>query len=366
MATQLGGSLGITFSNATNIPASDINATFSPYITDTSNIMTIKNSVKASGTNGISFSDRFINSTPVPISYTISANTADLTLDMSAVSGYAYGNSILTVTINSGIYVYSTDNTKPALNIINGTPYDKIIIVNNGYIMGKGGQGFAANNNGGIGNGGDAISVCSPTTINNTNASAYIGGGGSGGFGNFYYLYNSYYTYTGGGGAGGGKGGTSVRGGLTESATAEGGLGGAVGLSGGNGTTVTVGSTTVRSSGGGGRVFPSTSTTLSVTAVSAGLGGSGGGTGSVNNYAGSGAVTSVGGGANQVGNCTTNSNAGTHVSGGGGGWGAIGGNSMIGTSITTNPATAGKAVNSNGNSITWTSGDTTRVYGAIS
>ena len=46
--------------------------------------------------------------------------------------------------------------------------------------------------------------------------------------------------------------------------------------------------------------------------------------------------------------------------GGGGGWGASGGSGYAGG------GSGGKAVNLNGKSVTWTSGDTTRVYGAVS
>ena len=45
---------------------------------------------------------------------------------------------------------------------------------------------------------------------------------------------------------------------------------------------------------------------------------------------------------------------------GGGGWGASGGSS------TSSGGSGGKAVALNGYSVSWVSGDTTRVYGAVS
>ena len=49
---------------------------------------------------------------------------------------------------------------------------------------------------------------------------------------------------------------------------------------------------------------------------------------------------------------------------GGGGWGAAGGAGGNSSSIA--GAAGGKAVALNGNSVTWVSSDTTRVYGAVS
>ena len=49
-----------------------------------------------------------------------------------------------------------------------------------------------------------------------------------------------------------------------------------------------------------------------------------------------------------------------YASGGGGGWGSSGGSGNVGA------GSGGKAVNLNGKSVTFTSGNTTRVYGAVS
>jgi hypothetical protein len=50
------------------------------------------------------------------------------------------------------------------------------------------------------------------------------------------------------------------------------------------------------------------------------------------------------------------------ASGGGGGWGAAGGGSTTGFA----GGTGGRAVQLNGRTVTWVSGDTARVYGAVS
>jgi hypothetical protein len=52
-------------------------------------------------------------------------------------------------------------------------------------------------------------------------------------------------------------------------------------------------------------------------------------------------------------------------SGGGGGWGAAGG-SCLNAGSSGAGAAGGKAVALNGKTVTWVSGNTTRVYGAIS
>jgi hypothetical protein len=54
--------------------------------------------------------------------------------------------------------------------------------------------------------------------------------------------------------------------------------------------------------------------------------------------------------------------SGTANAGAGGGWGASGQLRQTGISN----GVGGKAVNLNGKTVTWVSGDTTRVYGAVS
>ena len=89
----------------------------------------------------ISMSNFYGKSNRVSISYTFSANTANASLNLSTISGYAAGTSDITVTINSGIYLYATSTGNYGLNLSGGTTGDTLTIVNNGYIMGQGGKG---------------------------------------------------------------------------------------------------------------------------------------------------------------------------------------------------------------------------------
>jgi len=284
----------------------------------------------------ISLSNFYGKSNRAALSYTYSANTANASLNVTTISGYVAGTSDITITVNSGVYLYSTTTAGSGLTLTGGTTGDTITLVNNGYIMGQGGAGNS-------GAGGPALSLGFPITINNTNPVAYIGGGGgggargagggggggagggAGGAGNLYMPKGS----SSGGGSGGGVGSTGTSGGTTPGAS--GGAGGGAG--GGGGGFTTANNSSSAGGGGGGRIFP----------------GSGGGGGT------------PGGGAGGSANA-----GGTSVSGGpgagGGGWGASGGSAPQ----TGAGGAGGRAVTLNGKTVTWTSGNTTRVYGAVS
>ena len=292
----------------------------------------------------------------VSISYTFSANTADAALTLSAISGYSAGKSDITVTINSGIYLYATSTGSYGLNLSGGTTGDTLTIVNNGYIMGMGGGGGGESEPSGYNgnNAGNALNIPINATI--TNTSGYILGGGGGGAGVDYTGNNGRVIGGGGGGAGGGKGG---RGGTY----AVGGAGGGIGASGANG-----GSTNrITGGGGGGRVV-------------LGTGGAGGPAGESGYGGGAG-----GGGAG----CLASGKSGSTEAacGGGGGWGASGGRAATGFysggnggsagnagsnpaggSLTNTAGSGGKAVNLNGKTVTWTGGSSSssRAYGAVS
>jgi len=316
-------------------------------------------------TGTIKMSDFYGKSAITNNFYTVSANTNKLSLTLSSVPGYVAGRTNTTITINSGIYVWSNDINVAALTI-SGAPGDTVTIVNNGFIMGKGGQGGGYDYDGtnvtviSATVGGPGINVNCPVTINT--ASGYVGGGGGG-------------APLGGirvGGAGGGAGGGN--GGWPGGGNTAGSLGGAIGQPGqaGNGG----------GGGGGGRIMP----------------GTGGSSGSVANGV-DGTVTGGGGGAGGGGGGGNSAAApgkyvvGSLANGGGGGWGAVSGNSSSsdleapGHGITcgvggaagnagsngitygsTNDITAGlaggKAINSNGNSVTVTGG-AARIYGII-
>jgi hypothetical protein len=329
----------------------------------------------------ISFSDFYGTQVNSPsFSFTIASNQANANLRSLALAAGWNGSSVVTATVNAGVYIYSNTVGTPALTI-NGSWPGGVTLVNNGLIMGQGGQGggfYQFTAAGGAitytpnylqSAGSAAISLGVSCTIQNN---SYIaGGGGAGG------SVNNTST-TAGGGAGGGIGGTyRARNENVSPATdtiVAGGAGGGLGGSGSNGASNNVG-------GGGGRVLPGTNITL--TAAS--------NTGSPNSVA-----TSTGGGANNAGSATAvlgsgstgssqslNGLGGTaggtggayagvgqylafcYAGGGGGGWGASGSASAATGGQTANAGSAGgNCVALNGYSVTWTANGTR--YGAIS
>ena len=117
------------------------------------------------------------------LSYTFASNTANASLNVTSISGYSAGKSDITITVNSGIYLYSTSTSNAGLTLTGGSSGDTITLVNNGYIMGMGGVGGGYDDNAGgyttAKVGGTALSLGFNTTVNNTNASvvsAAIGG----------------------------------------------------------------------------------------------------------------------------------------------------------------------------------------------
>jgi hypothetical protein len=215
------------------------------------------NPVKSSG----------VPASPVSINLVIAANTVsyDLTAFLAGTSYYP-GYSVVTLTVNSGVTVGSTDVLTPAINIDGLTAGDQFTLINNGTIVGRGGDGGAAGTytisngsyvNGKYGpvwqynyapkggtpittgssipgrqglNGGIALLVNYLTTLINNGTIAGGGGGGGGGGGPT--------GGQGGGGAGtnvgiGGHNGTATTGGA---GSGYGGAGGALGQPGTAGT----------------------------------------------------------------------------------------------------------------------------------
>ena len=143
--------------------------------------------------------------------FTISSNQTNANLRTLAVNAGWPGTAKVVATINSGIYI-SSNSTGTAALTINGAFPNGVELINNGFIIGMGG-------NGGVGKGqsfpslgpangsagGLALAVSVATTI--TNGSGTIGGGGGGGGGggeNYVQLSpKSSQTYEGGGGGGG-------------------------------------------------------------------------------------------------------------------------------------------------------------------
>jgi hypothetical protein len=317
-------------------------------------------------TGAISFSDFYGKQLASPaFNFTISAHQNQANLRTLAVNAGWNQSSPVTATIASGIYIYSTDINVAALTI-NGSFPNGVTLVNNGYIMGQGGNGASAtgsayNSISSGQNGGAGISLGVSCTIFNN---SYIAGGGGGGGGEGQTGQYGSNSLGGAGGAGGGTGGTNYNSLNTGAPYTAGGAGGGLGASGANGS-FAVGSYTDHGSGGGGRIFPSSRTTqvnARATGANPGLGGSGGGT-TIK------AVADTYGGAPQEAGSSASASAGV-TGGGGGGWGASGGSgyNAVGlyvTAVYIAPFGAGgKAVALNGNSVSW--GATGNRYGAIS
>lgn len=330
----------------------------------------------------ISMSNAYGKSNRLQRSLTFSANAVNPTVTPANVAmggGYTAGITDLTITVNSGVYLYSNTTSSPALSISGFAAGDTITLVNNGYIMGSGGNGgdvgtstsnrFAPNN--GL-PGGSAINLLNNITINNTNG--YIAGGGGGGG-------SSGATGMGGsGGAGGGMSGgywtksslaSDTRSkaslgsaGLTSSTLYSGTGGRVLGGSGygGAGATITSGSpgtltnSTASSAGGGGVVSNSQAGSEVITYVAHAAGGGGG--------------WGASGGSAKYMSLTESQVSENSATGGQGGYTGNGGNGVIpsGGSFVSSGGAGGKAIGLNGYSVTWVGGtsSSSRAYGAVS
>lgn len=222
----------------------------------------------------------------VAVPLTISANTQnyDVYTQASASPLYVAGTSDVTLTINPGILVGSSSTGTYALSIPGSfNPGDTVTVVNDGVVLGRGGNGgnggSAPSGGGGAGaTGGNAVYVNFPTVI--TNNGTLAGGGGGGGGGGRGRVYTpappkgtASVTWYGGGGGGGGAGYPGGSGGSGGSSPS-----GYPGVPGSSGSTT---------GGGAGGNGPGP----------AGSGGSGGGRGANGNAGGAGTSPTVPGGA---------------------------------------------------------------------
>ena len=132
---------------------------------------------------------------------TITTNQTNLNLRSWAVANGWDGLSELIVTVAPGVYITSNSTGTPAVTV-NGIYLGGVTFVNNGSILGMGGNGGAGSNGAGAA-GGAALLVQSAVNVSNNGTIA--GGGGGGGAG-----------ANGNGGQGGGGGGGRT--GLTNSA----------------------------------------------------------------------------------------------------------------------------------------------------
>jgi hypothetical protein len=341
----------------------------------------------------ISLSNFYGKSNRATASYTFLSSTANASLNLSSLGGYVAGITDITVTVSSGVYLYATSTGNYGLSLSGATSGDTVTIVNNGFIMGQGGNGgggASGNGNATLINGtagGPALNLGIGVNPTINNQSGYIGGGGGGGGGYVQTFGTPYANYGAGGGAGGGNGGGNWN--YNGQSFAAGGSGGAIGSAG-----QTPATSPANRGGGGGRIMPATNTQFTGNNSSdtskfkysfglQGTGGQGGGTGRAEGIASSTVETwnQLGGGTNTAAistltGFTFKTGGGSsyfHFAGSGGGYGAAGsnysngGNTYVGSTWGVGAA-GGKAVNLNGRSITWTGGSasTSRVYGAVS
>jgi hypothetical protein len=343
-------------------------------------------------TGAISFSDFYGKQLASPaFSFTISSHLDQANLRTLAVNAGWNQSTPVVATLASGYYIYSTVLGAAALTIDGSFP-GGVTLINNGFIMGKGGNGGSAppaalnttGNGGTLQSGSLAIVLGVSCTIQNN---SYIGGGGGGGGGG-RSTGTSIYTSAGsmgGGGAGGGNGGGTLD--ATGAIATAGGAGGGIGASGSNGPAA--GST----GGGGGRIMPGTRVSPANVSIAGGISATAG-FGAEGGVAGGNYFISpipmvttqttnisslgigLGGGAGGAGNSSAGQNTiyGSNASsgGGGGGWGSSGGTSRAAIASTGygtmdiqfSGGSGGKCVHLNGYSVTWSATGTR--YGAIS
>lgn len=194
---------------------------------------------RTTGQSTISLNDGYGKSFAPPVtnlSLPTSTNYLNMNLRSFAINNGWNQTSACVITIPAGVYVYSDSTSLPALTIDGSWP-GGVTLINNGYIIGKGGQGgyFGAG-----APGGPAISIYVDCAITNN---SYIAGGGGGGGS----AQSGSVCGGGGGGAGGGNGANSTY----SSYVGYGGAGGAPGAMG------AIGTSNVGTGGnGGGRILP--------------------------------------------------------------------------------------------------------------
>lgn len=148
--------------------------------------------------------------------FTISTDVANANLRTLAVAAGWDQTIPVVATIASGVFVYSSSVGLYALTIDGSWP-SGVTLINNGVIVGRGGNAGNGGNGGGGGggaSGGPALFVSSVSSIDNTNGIIGGGGGGGGGgaWGRITWVSSSgrnYASAAGGGGGGGGIGGAS-------------------------------------------------------------------------------------------------------------------------------------------------------------
>lgn len=166
----------------------------------------------------ISMSDGYGKSNT--FAFTISSSTTNANLRTLAVNAGWPGSNNVSATIASGV-VMTADGTGVSALTIDGAFPQGVTLINNGVIVGRGGDGGAggtsspgAPTQGAVGlAGGPALLVQVPVSINNAGTIAGGGGGGSGGNGRGSGSFPTAPRSAGGGGGGGRSSFTNSNGG---------------------------------------------------------------------------------------------------------------------------------------------------------
>lgn len=153
-----------------------------------------------------------VNAAALPaVNLTISANTQNYNVFTAA--GSPTSPVAVTLTINAGVLVGSATTASPAMDTGTFPATSTLTIINNGKIIGAGGNGGAggdgaSDSSWGIGTmgspGGPALTIHLPVTIQNNGSIWGGGGGGGGGFGGGDATFNTP------GDPGGGGGGSAI------------------------------------------------------------------------------------------------------------------------------------------------------------
>jgi hypothetical protein len=338
--------------------------------------------------NGVGGSGESVNVVDrAALSFVVATNIQFLTIDVTSLSGYIAGKSDITVTVNAGVYVYGTNptytnqipfyslnNPDASMQIIGGAVGDTIKLINNGNIVGYGGDGggvyaFVSNCCCGYNAygkppspGNAALTFITPGISLSIENNGYIAGGGGGG-GSVGGNATNGKSPGGGGGAGGGISGVVGKPNGANSGTDT--VRAVPPNAGNNGVTASVlfgccNSVNATGGGGGGFVLPGVGGAYDQEFDVAGGGGAGGGgMGASTNFH---AYNNDGGSANNAApTYTTFGNA--YQGGGGGGWGASGAAGYTFNSLYEAGAAGGNSIITNGNAYTLTGSG--QLYGSV-
>jgi hypothetical protein len=318
----------------------------------------------------------------VALTFTVATNIQFLSVDVTSLAGYVAGMTDVTITVNPNVYVYGAPVSIPtpdaSMQIIGGAVGDTIKLVNNGNIVGYGGDGAGSYNFDadccGCGYslevtapspGNAALSFVTPGITLTIENNGYIAGGGGGGGAVGGNSINANVP----GGGGGAGGGISGKVGIITNASTSGFTNRAVPPNAGaTGVSASrffgcCNSLTALQGGGGGFVLPGTGGVFNED--DQGLGGGGGaGGGGASSSTNAHAYNNDGGSANNAAPTYTRFDD-AYQGGGGGGWGASGAAGYEAFSLVQAGAAGGNSIITNGNAYTMLGDGNTRLYGTV-